>query len=140
MATFHRAKDFNEHLLYGLHDFVSYTYKLAFLKNITPEQSSFDDVKDYEIKPSEDYPAGGFEIQVAVEKEINTGTITITTNPELEFEFVEKSEPFRYIALYTPDHKHKPIVGYWDYGKEIDLSNEILKMKFDSRGTILTLL
>ena len=140
MATFHRTRDFNEHLLYGLHDFVSYTYKLAFVKDISPEISSFDDIQQNEISPTTDYPTGGFEIQIAVEKETNTGTITVTTNPELEFEFADKSESFRYIVLYTPDNKHKPIVGYWDYGKEINLSNEILKMRFDSRGTILTIL
>lgn len=138
MATFHRVMDFNKHLLYGLHDFVSYNYKLALTNYIDEDISSYDDV--VEISEAGGYVKGGYDVPLRVEEGMETGIITVYTEPEFEIDFPDKTDEFRYAFLYTPDNKHKPIVCYWDYGESTSLDNELLKFKFGNNGKILSIL
>lgn len=141
MATFHKPIDFNEHLLYGLHDFVSYTYKLAFVNDMTDEISFFDDAK--EISEGGGYVKGGFELPLKVNKSKTTGIITVTTDESIEFALDGEIEDFQYVVLYTPDDRRKPIACYWDYGEKISLNNEVLQFNFggtSSNGSILTII
>lgn len=129
MATsaFFKINDFVEQLCKGQHNFSSDTLKIA-LTNTDPTASAVDLSGITQISTAGGYTTGGFTVPNVTLVEA-AGTATLDSDPAV-FTATGTTDSFRYAVLYndTPDGTGSytttdPLVGYYDYGSSITLSN-----------------
>lgn len=137
MATsaFFKVDDFVEQVIKGQHDFGNDTFKVV-LTNTDPAAAAvLTDVT--QISANGGYTTGvdgGFALSNVTVVESN-GTVTVDADPAV-FTATGTTDAFRYAVIYntTPDTGTSvtgrtaysvtdPLVGYYDYGSSITLSN-----------------
>lgn len=124
MATFNKFQQFAEDSFNAVHDFRAAGHTLnVYLSNATPDAAA-DAVKTdlAEISTGNGY-TGPEDIQNDYSESGGTGTLTGT-------DVVITASggsigPFRYVVLYndTPTSPADPLIGWWDYGSSITLSD-----------------
>ncbi len=124
MASFVKFQDFAEQLGKGVHQLHAAGHTLkVYLTNATPSASA-DAVKAdlAEISTGNGY-TGPEDIQNDYTETGGTGTLTGT---DVTITASGGSVgPFRYVVLYNddPTSPADPLIGYWDYGSSITLSD-----------------
>lgn len=124
MASFVKFQDFAEQLGKGVHQLHAAGHTLkVYLTNTTPSASA-DAVKVdlAEIATGNGY-TGPEDIQNDYTETAGTGTLTGT---DVTITASGGSVgPFRYVVLYNddPTSPADPLIGYWDYGSSITLSD-----------------
>ena len=145
MAGFNKLNGFVEHLAEGVHDLGSNQLVLA-LSNVAPGSES--------TAPTSSTTACilGNVTQVSYSnlssRSVTTSSATQSsgtyrlTLADLTLSATGTVGPFRYIYLYndTPTSPADPLIGYFDYGSSLTLSNgESLTIDFDQASGALTL-
>lgn len=143
MASFVKFHVFVEHLAEKVHNLGSDTLKVA-LSNTAPDAAAdtvFADIS--EISAGNGYTAGGTAVTVTTSAQ-SAGTYTLAGNQVTFTASGGSIGPFRYVILYndTPSSPADPLIGYYDHGSSVTLSDtQALTVQFNSSnpGTILTL-
>lgn len=125
MAAFVKFESFAEELAEGTHNFEAAgdTLKIA-LTNTAPTASTdavFADIT--EISAGNGYTAGGEDVQNDTNR--SGGTTSVTGVDVTWTASGGTIGPFRYVVLYndTPSSPADPLIGYWDYGSSVTLSD-----------------
>ena len=120
MASFNKFQDFVEALGKKEHDLASDTLKV-YLSNATPSASADADKADLaEISTGNGY-TGGVDIQNGWTETGGTGTLTGT---DLTITASGGSVgPFQYVVLFNDTHSTDGLIGWWDYGSPLTLSD-----------------
>ena len=110
----------------------------AALTNATPNlaHTTFDAVTNHAAPAAANgYTAGGHDIQNLYSSGKMTGTDVVITAT------AGGIGPFRYVILYNDTNGTDMLVGYYDYGSEITMSNagDTFTIDFDGTNGILTI-
>lgn len=146
MATFNKIDGFVEHLAEKVHDLGSDTLALA-LSNTAPGSETTDP----SVNTSDCVLANVTEItytncssrELTVSSSAQTsGTYKLVVNDITLTASGGSVGPFRYIYIYndTPTSPADPLIGYYDYGSSLTLSDgESLTVDFDGTNGVITL-
>jgi hypothetical protein len=137
MATFNKINDFVEDVVKGVHDFSTDVLKYA-LSNTAPGSETSDPSAD-----GNGVLANVTEIaytNLAEDRSISTivvslssGTVKVDGDDEVLTASGGSVGPFRYIYLYNDTATGDPLIGYWDYGSSVTLSDtETFTLTLDS--------
>ena len=143
MAVFNKLNGFVEHLSEGVHNLGSDQLKLA-LSNVAPTA---------ETSPPTQSTANCVLANVTQITYTGLCTTDVTTTSsaqtagtyrlvlaDLTLSATATVGPFRYIYLYNDTSPIDPLIGYFDYGANLTLSNgESLTIDFDQASGALTL-
>lgn len=143
MAVFNKLNGFVEHLSEGVHNLGSDQLKLA-LSNVAPTS---------ETSPPTQSTANCILANVTQISYTGLSTTDVTTTSsaqtsgtyrlvlaDLTLSATATVGPFRYIYLYNDTHATDPLIGFFDYGANLTLSNgESLTIDFDQASGALTL-
>lgn len=143
MAVFNKLNGFVEHLSEGVHNLGSDQLKLA-LSNVAPTA---------ETSPPTQSTANCVLANVTQITYTGLSTTDVTTTSsaqtagtyrlvlaDLTLSATATVGPFRYIYLYNDTSPIDPLIGYFDYGANLTLSNgESLTIDFDQASGALTL-
>ena len=119
------------------------TLNIMFTKPASPPPSIaavYGDVSSQEIASGNGYPLGGLQALQA-----SSGLVGVTYTLKLSnvtLNALGAIGPFRYIILYSTKTTvlPKPLIGWWDYGSPITLSEgEPFTVAFDSALGVVTL-
>lgn len=124
MAAFNKFQQFAEDLASGVHDLIGTDDTLnVYLSNTTPDAAA-DAVKAdlAEISTGNGYD-GPQDTQNSGSE--SGGTVTVTGTDITITADGGTVGPFRYVVLYndTPSNPADPLIGWWDYGSAITLSD-----------------
>lgn len=140
MAAFNKFHAFVEHLAEKVHNLGGDTLKVL-LTNTTPVAGNVVKSDLTEITAGAGYPAGGLQAP-AVSSAQTLGTYKLTLSDVVFTAAGGAIGPFRYAVLYndTPTAPADPLIGWYDYGSSITLSDtETLTVDFDAINGVLTL-
>lgn len=142
MAAFNKFNCFALDVANALHNMktgTSHVFKV-YLTNTTPAATDTVYGTPADLSTANGYTAGG----------ISVGTITGSQTSGV-FKFVGGTDPawtasggsigpFRYAVLYNGTSATKPLIGYWDYGASLTLTNgNIFTVDLDQTNGILTI-
>lgn len=149
MAAFVQYNTFPSDVAGKVHDLIGTagsgadTLKIM-LSNTAPNVSTHTVRADVgELSTGNGYTSGGTSI--ANVSSASSGTVTITGTNVTFTASGGSIGPFRYVIVYndTPTSPADPLVGYWDYGTALTLTDgQSLVVKINngaSSGTLLTL-
>lgn len=143
MAQYNKFDIFVEHLVRGVHQFGTHTFRI-YLSNTAPNAATHQVKADIaEIAAGNGYTAGGVDVSASVSR--TGGTVTVSGTRVTWTASGGSIGPFRYIILYndTPTNPADPLIAWWDYGSSITLNDgESFTVKFNNTeptGTIFTL-
>lgn len=145
MATFNKVNDFVEHVSEGVHNLGSDQLVVA-LSNTAPASETSDPTAD----------GNGVLANVTQVAYTNLSSRNITTSTSAQTSGTYKLVledltltasggsvgPFQYIYIYndTPTSPADPLIGYYDYGSALTLSDgESLTIDFDATNGVLQL-
>lgn len=146
MAAFNKFHCFVEDLSEAKHNLGSDTLKV-FLTNTSPNASThtaYDGTTGTtgpaEISAGNGYTAGGNSASVTSSAQVS-GTYKLVLGDPTSFQATGGSiGPFRYVCLYNDTAAGKNLVGWWDYGTAVTLSDgEAFQVDFDPSTGVLTL-
>lgn len=122
MANFQAFNQFTEDLCKGVHQFGTHTFKYAFT-NTAPTLATNTVFADLtEIGAGNGYVAGGITL-TGVSAEQTAGVVPLLTDDKTLTAAGGPIGPFRYVVLYNDTASGKPLVGMWDRGSSITLSD-----------------
>ena len=142
MASFNKFYCFVLDVANGLHDMktgTAHVYKV-YLTNTAPNVANTVYTTPADLSAVHGYTAGGNSIGVI------TGAQTTVT-----FKFVGATDPswtasggsigpFQYAVIYNSTSSTKPLIGWWDYGTAITLTNgNTFTVDLDQVNGVLTL-
>jgi len=148
MATFNHINDFVEDLAVGVHDFsanTNYQLKIA-LSNTAPASESSNPVSDGNgiLANVTQISYTNYTDDAATDRELDSetdvlssGTFTVDAADLVITASGGSIAAFRYIYLYndTPTSPADPLIGYWDYGSALTLTDgDSLTITFDAAG------
>lgn len=108
----------------GVHNFGAHQLKIA-LTNVAPSQSADAVLGDItEITAENGYSAGGAVVTVTSSSQ-SGGTYRLIVVDPLILASGGSFGPARYTVLYnnTPSSPNKPLIGYWDKGDSVAVTN-----------------
>jgi len=123
MAAFNKIDQYTTHLATGIHNFNSHTLKVA-LSN-TAAATSMTLLSDIsEISAGNGYTAGG-NTAAFLSGAGTAGVYKLTLDDVLFTASGGSIASFRYAWLYnaSPTSPLKPLIGFWDYGSVMTLTN-----------------
>ncbi len=140
MASFNKFNQFVEDLAKKVHNLDTDTLKVA-LSNVAPVATNavFADIT--EIAAGNGYSAGG-SAAVFVSGAQTSGTYKLVLSNVTFTAAGGSIATFRYVVLYnsTPASPLKPLIGYYDYGTTISITNgNSFQVQFDATNGVLTL-
>ena len=145
MAVFNKLNGFVEHLSEGVHNLASNQLVVA-LSNTAPGAESTPPTGDATTcvlaNVSQINYTGLSSRSVTTSTSAQTSGTYRLTLADLTLTSSGTVGPFRYIYLYndTPTSPADPLIGYFDYGSALTLSNgESLTIDFDQSSGALTL-
>ena len=123
MATFNKFEVFSENLAEGVHNFAAAGNTLnIYLSNAAPNAATHAVKTDIaEISTGNGY-TGPQDTQNDTSR---TGGTTSGTGVDVTINATGSVGPFQYVILYddTPSSPVDPLIGWWDYGSALTLSN-----------------
>lgn len=122
MAAFNKFQDFIDQVYRGKHDFGAHAFKVM-LTNAAPLATNSVKADLTEIASGAGYPAGGIASTLSV-SEVG-GTLTVTASDVVFTAAGGDIGPARYAVIYndTQTSPAKPLVGFWDYGASITITD-----------------
>lgn len=104
-------------------NFGSDTIKVA-LSNTAPVAATDDEFADItEIAGGNGYTAGGATLTISSATQ-SSGTYTVAVGADVVWTASGGDiGPFRYIIMYDDTLAGDPLIGYWDYGSSITVTN-----------------
>lgn len=123
MAAFSKFDQFVEDVAHKVHDLETDTLKVM-LTNTAPAASNAIKGDITEIAAGNGYTAGGSQAtqsdsgQTSGTYKLTVGDVTFTASGG-------SIGPFRYVVLYndTPTAPADPLIGYWDYGSNVTITD-----------------
>jgi hypothetical protein len=123
MAAFQKFNQFVEDVAHKVHDLETDTLKVM-LTNTAPVAGNSIKGDLTEISAGNGYTAGGTQaVQSASEQ--TSGTYKLTLGDVTFTASGGSIGPFRYVVLYndTPASPADPLIGYWDYGSNVTITD-----------------
>ena len=137
MATFNKFNCFVEDLAEKVHNLASDTLKVA-LTNTAPVATNTVLANITQISAGNGYTTGGATTTQASSSQ-SSGTYKLVLN-DVTFTATGTVGPFRYAVLYNDTPAGDPVIGWYDYGSAVTLSNnETFTVDFDPTSGALTL-
>jgi hypothetical protein len=140
MAVFNKLNQFVEDLAKKVHNLNSDTLKVA-LSNTAPVATNATLSQITELAAGNGYTAGGNAVTF-VSGAQTSGTYKLTLNDTTFTASGGSIGPFRYAYLYndTPTSPADPLIGYWDYGANLTITNgNSFLVDLDQAAGVLTL-
>lgn len=140
MASFTKFSQFVEDLAKKVHNLNSDTLKVM-LTNSAPSASNAILSDITEISTGNGYSAGGTTATFTSGAQ-TSGTYKLVLADVTFTASGGSIGPFRYAVLYnsTPTSPLKPLIGYWDYGTNLTVTNgNSFLVDLDQSGGVLTL-
>ena len=138
MAAYNKFNDFVEQLGLAIHNLNTHTLKVALARSIDPPVAT-DTILANVTQPTGTGYAP-IDTQNTWAESAGTGTLTGT---KCVFTAGGDWQTFRYVILYNDDPAGDPLIAWWDYASDLQLSDgETFSIKFngsDTTGSILTL-
>jgi hypothetical protein len=138
MASFNKFNSFVEALAEKAHNLQSDVLKVM-LSNTAPSATNALRGDITEIAAGNGYPAGGTQATQASSAQ-TAGTYKLVLN-DVTFTAAGGSLPaFRYAVLYNDTATNKELVGWWDYGSAVSITNgNSFTVDFDATNGVLTI-
>jgi predicted amidohydrolase len=138
MATFTKFQPFVEALAEKVHNLGSDTLKVA-LTNTAPNATD-DMLADItQIAAGNGYAAGGSTTAQTGSAQ-SAGTYKLTLTDVVFTASGGSIGPFRYVVLYNDTATNDELIGYYDYGTNITITNgNTFTVDFDAANGVLTL-
>jgi hypothetical protein len=138
MASFNKFNSFVEALAEKVHNLQSDTLKVM-LSNTAPSATNALKADITEIAAGNGYTAGGAQATQASSAQ-SAGTYKLVLN-DVTFTAAGGSLPaFRYAVLYNDTATNKELVGWWDYGSAVSITNgNSFTVDFDATNGVLTI-
>lgn len=137
MATFNKFNCFVEDLAEKVHNLASDTLKVA-LTNTAPVATNTVLANITQISAGNGYTTGGATTTQASSSQ-SSGTYKLVLN-DVTFTATGTVGPFQYAVLYNDTPAGDPVIGWYDYGSAVTLSNnETFTVDFDPTSGALTL-
>jgi len=136
--AFNKFNPFVEDLAEGVHNLGTDTLKVA-LTNTAPSASD-DQLSDItEISAGNGYTAGGNQATISSSAQAS-GTYKLVLADVTFTASGGSIGPYRYAVLYNDTATNDELIGYWDYGSEITLSDgESFTFDADATNGVLQL-
>lgn len=138
MASYNKFNQFTKDLIDGVHQFGSHSFKVL-LTNTAPVATNAVKGDLTEISAGNGYSAGG--AATTMSDSTSSGTAKATAADVTFTANGGSIGPFRYAVLYndTPSSPLKPLVGWWDYGAALTLTdgNQFV-VDFDGTNGVFT--
>lgn len=122
MATFQKFNAFVEDLAEKVHNLGSDTLKVMLVNSPAPLATNSVKADLTEITAQNGYSAGGATATVASSSQ-TSGTYKLVINDITFTASGGNFGPFRYFVLYNDTSTSDSLIGWWDYGSNITLSN-----------------
>lgn len=140
MATFNKFNQFVEDLAKKVHNLNSDALKVM-MTNSAPSASNAVLADITEITAQNGYSVGGAAVTFSSGAQ-TSGTYKLVLNDVTFTASGGSFGPFRYVVLYnsTPTSPLKPLIGYYDYGTAITITNgNSFTVDLDQVNGVLTL-
>lgn len=137
MASFQKFNSFVEALAEKAHNLGSDTLKVM-LTNSAPLATNTQKSDLTEISAGNGYTAGGSAASQSSSAQ-SSGTYKLVVG-DVVFTATGAIGPFRYAVLYNDTATNDELIGFYDYGSSISLSNgDTFTVDFDGTNGVLTL-
>ena len=138
MATFNKFNQFVEYLAEKVYNLETDTLKVA-LTNTAPVATNTVFANITEISAGNGYSAGGTQATVASSAQ-TTGTYKLVLNDVTFTASGGSLGTFRYAVLYNDTAANDELIGYWDYGTAVNITNgNSFTVDFDASNGVLTI-
>lgn len=138
MATFTKFNSFVEALAEKTHNLGSDTLKVA-LTNTAPNATDTQLSNITQISGTNGYTTGGTAATISSSAQ-SSGTYKLVLADVVFTASGGSIGPFRYAVLYNDTATNDELIGYWDYGTNITLTNgNTFTVDFDSGTGVLTI-
>lgn len=138
MATFNKFQAFVENLAEKKIDLGSDTLKVM-LTNTAPVATNSQKSDLTEISAGNGYASGGTSATISSSAQ-TTGTYKLVLADVVFTASGGAIGPFRYAVLYSDTSTNDLLIGWWDYGSSVTLSDtETFTIDFSSDNGVLTL-
>lgn len=138
MASFNKFNSFVEAIAEKKHDLGSDTLKVA-LTNSAPAAGNTQLSDITQISAGNGYTAGGTATSVTSSSQ-TSGTYKLVCGDVTFLASGGSIGPFRYAVLYNDTATNDELIGYWDYGTNVTLTNgNSFIVDFDATNGVLTI-
>lgn len=138
MAAFNKFSPFGEALAEKVHNLSTDTLKVM-LSNSAPSAASGVKASITEIGAGNGYPSGGLTA-AQVSSSQSAGTYKLVLSDVIFTASGGSVGPFRYAVLYNDTATNDELIGWYDYGASISLSDtENFTVDFDATNGVITL-
>lgn len=139
MASFTKFQSFVEAVAEKKHDLGSDTLKIA-LSNTAPTASTDTQLSDItQIAAGNGYTTGGSTVTITASSQ-TSGTYKLVGDDVTFTASGGSIATFRYVILYNDTATNDELIGYWDYGAGVDITDgNSFDADLDQSGGILTL-
>jgi hypothetical protein len=142
MAAFNKFNCFVQDVAHALHDMLTGTaqvYKI-YLTDAAPVAANTVYGAPADLAAANGYAAGGNSIGTVTGAQ-TAGTFKFAGGTDPAWTAAGGSiGPFRYAVLYNSTSPTKPLIGWWDYGTELTLTNgNTFTVDLDQANGILTI-
>lgn len=140
MASFNKYNVFVEDLAEKVHNLGSDTLKVA-LSNTAPNAGTHAGLADIsQISAGNGYTTGGNSASVTSSAQTSGTYKLVLGDPATWTASGGSIGPFRYAVLYNDTSTGDRLIGWWDYGTAITLSDgESFTVDFDPTSGVLTI-
>lgn len=135
MASYNKFYCFVEDEAEELHNFSVDTIKLM-LTNSAPSASNTVKANITEISAGNGYSTGGVSLSLSSSSQSSGTYKYIVTDATLQASGGSIG-PFRYVVLYNDSSEGDVLIGWWDYGSSITLTDgEMITFDFDATNGV----
>jgi hypothetical protein len=139
MATFVKFFPFVEAVAEKVHNLASDTLKVM-LTNVAPAQTNAVKTDITEITAGHGYVAGGNQATQTTSSQTSGVYKLVLADPATWTATSGSFAQFRYAVLYNDTAASKNLIGYWDYGSTVTLTNnDSFTVDFDADTGVLTI-
>lgn len=138
MATFNKFNSFVEAVAEKVHNLGSDTLKVV-LTNSAPSASNTVLANITQVSNSNGYTTGGATATISSSSQ-TSGTYKLVLADVSWTASGGSIGPFQYAVLYNDTATNDELIGYWDYGTAVTLTNgNTFTVDFDATNGVLTI-
>jgi len=138
MATFNKFQSFVEAVAEKVHNLGSDTLKVA-LTNTAPNATDTQLSNITQISGTNGYTTGGTAATISSSAQ-SSGVYKLVLADVTFLASGGSIGPFRYAVLYNDTATNDELIGYWDYGTNVTLTNgNSFIIDFDATNGVLTI-